>query len=163
MNRMVRALALAAPLVLGLAPPLPAALQLSTDRRSVFFGIMNLGEEKTLANSGTYHNEVTVSSDDGRLWYLKVSLIQPLSSGDSTIPLDAFAWQVTSTSGSGTLGQGNDPRAFQLTPDLVYISGPNESGGVPVQLQFRYQLHVPDAQASGVYQSAIRFTLSEVL
>lgn len=162
MRRFARALAVA---VFGLcaATPVPAALQLSTDHRSIFFGIMQLGEEKTLAHSGTHHNEVTVSSDGGRLWYLKISVIQPLTSGANHIPLDAFAWQVTNSTGNGTLTQGGEPRPFQLTPDLVYISGPNETGGSPVQLHFRWRLKVPEAQASGVYSTTIRFTLSEVL
>jgi hypothetical protein len=149
--------------VAAMAAPAGAALQLSTDHRSVFFGVMQLGEEKTLAHSGTYHNTVTVSSDGGQSWYLKISVLQPLTSGAHTIPLEAFTWQVTSTTGSGTLAQGNAPRPFFLTPDLVYLSGPNEAGGQPIQLQFRYALRVPDAQASGVYQTTIRFTLTEVL
>jgi hypothetical protein len=124
---------------------------------------MQLGEEKTLANSGTHHNEITVSSDSGRLWYLKISLIQPLTSGANQIPLEAFAWQVTGSSGTGTVTQGSEPRPFQLTPDLVYISGPNETDGAPVQLRLRYRLKMPEAQASGQYSTTIRFTLSEVL
>jgi hypothetical protein len=47
--------------------------------------------------------------------------------------------------------------------DLVYISGPAEAGGAPVRLRVRYRLRIPEAQASGVYTTTIRFTLSEVL
>ena len=163
MSRFAPRLAAVVAFALCGASPAPAALQLSTDHRSLFFGVMQLGEEKTLANAGTYQNEVTVSSDGGQLWYLKISLIQPLTSGANEIPLDALAWQVTNAGGSGTLTQGSEPRPFQLTPDLVYISGPNETAGAPVTLQFRYRLTVPQAQASGVYSTTIRFTLSEVL
>ena len=140
-----------------------AGLGLSTDHRSLFFGLMQLGEEKTLAQSGSFQNEVICTSTSGVSWYLKISLLRPLTSGADSIPLENFGWQVTRTDGHGTVVNPSQSRGFGLTPDLVYISGPGDADGRPVRIQFRYMLKIPDAQVSGVYQTTIRFTLTEVL
>ncbi|PIQ84004.1 MAG: hypothetical protein COV75_04370 [Candidatus Omnitrophica bacterium CG11_big_fil_rev_8_21_14_0_20_63_9] len=124
---------------------------------------MQLDEEKTLAEQGGYHNQITCSSTNGQAWYLKVSVIQPLSSGGHTIPLDAFRWHVISTSGSGTLTHPREFSAFTLVPQLVYISTPAEASGQSVTFQFRYQLRIPEEQPSGSYSTTIRFTLTEML
>jgi len=124
---------------------------------------MQLGEEKTLADSGAYQNEVTCTSTDGQTWYLKVNLLQPLSSGAETIPLEAFRWQLVSSTGNGTAANAFQPRAFSLTPDLIYLSGPSDASGSPVRLQLKYILKIPEAQVRGVYQTTIRFTLTEML
>lgn len=145
------------------AVPAYAALTLSTDHRSLFFGLMQLGEEKILANAGSHHNQVTVSSTSGRTWYLKISVLQPLSSGADTIPLEHFRWELVDTSGRGTIASHHEPRPFTLSPEMVYFSSPDEASGQSVQFRFRYLLTVPEAQVSGTYQTTIRFTLSEVL
>lgn len=147
----------------GLTVPAFAALELSTDHRSLFFGLMELGEEKLLADAGSFHNEITCSSTEGRPWYLKVSVLQPLTSGSETIPLEQFAWQLAGTNGKGTVTNRNEFRAFALVPDLVYLSSPEEATGQSVQLQFRYSLKIPEAQVSGVYHTTVRFTLTEIL
>ena len=156
--------AAAALLVLAaLIPPAFAAMEFSTDHRSLFFGLMQPGEEKILAQSGSFHTEVTCTSTSGMTWYLKVSLLQPMTSGGESIPLEGFGWQVTRSDGTGTVVSPNEFRNFSTTPDLVYISGPGDADGRPVRLQFRYQLKLPEAQVSGAYHANIRFTLTEVL
>jgi hypothetical protein len=145
------------------ATPAFAALELSTDHRSLVFGLMQPGDEKTLAQSGGFHTEVTCTSTGGMTWYLKISLLQPLTSGGESIPLEHFGWQVTRTDGNGTVVTRNEFRSFSLTPDLVYISGPGEADGRLVRLQFRYLLKLPEAQVGGAYQANVRFTLTEVL
>ena len=145
------------------AGPAFAALELSTDHRPLFFGLMRLGEEKTLAESGTFHHEITCSSSGGATWYLKIHLLQPLSSGAEDIPLDRFQWQLTRTDGNGSVVTSSQFRSFTLAPDLVYISGPGEAGGTKIHLQFRYALTIPDTQVTGVYHTTIRFTLTELL
>lgn len=150
-------------LVVGLATPAAAQLELTTDHRSLFFGLMRLGEEKILSDAGSYHNEVTCSSSGGATWYLKVNLLQPLSAGAEELPLDALQWQLTHTDGTGSVIATGQFRPFTLSPDLVYISGPGESAGRSVRFQFRYSLRVPDTAVSGTYYATIRYTLSEIL
>ena len=140
-----------------------AALELSTDHRPIAFGLMQLGEEKTLAQSGSFHNEVSCSSTGGLTWYLKISLIQPLTSGREEIPLDQFSWQLTQTTGNGSVAHQSRFQPFSLAPDLVYISGPGEENSAAVRFQFRYLLNIPEAQAAGVYSTTVRFTLTEIL
>lgn len=140
-----------------------ASIEISTDHRSLFFGLMQLGQEKELAQSGTYHNQVTCSSTNGNTWYLKISLLHRLSSAEETIPLEYFKWQLVWTNGSGTVVNPYQFKTFSLIPDLVYISGSGESGGSLVNLQFKYSLKVPDTQLSGTYNTTIRFTLTEAL
>ena len=163
---MARAIRLAVLLLLGvgLAVPAFAGLQFSTDHRSLSFGLMRLGEEKILAQSGSFHNEVTCASTGGAAWYLKVNLVTPFSSGADEIPVEAFRWQLTQTDGTGSVVSQNQFRPFSLTPDLVYISGPGEdTSGTPVHLQLRYSLTIPNTQTAGSYLTTVRFTLTEVL
>ena len=140
-----------------------AAFDVSTDHRPVFFGLMQLGEDETLAQFGTYHHQLTVTSNNGRSWYLKISVLTPLSSGAETIPLDQFQWELVSTTGNGTIAHPHAWTPFSLIPEIVYFSGAGEASGTAVSLQFRYRLQVPQAQVSGIYQTTIRFTLTEIL
>jgi hypothetical protein len=139
------------------------ALELSTDHRALFFGLMQPGEEKTLEQAGSFHNEVTCSSTSAMPWYLKISVLQPLTSGVDEIPLERFTWQLVRTDGGGTTSHQGRFQSFELIPDLVYISGPGESSGQPIRFLFRYGLMLPEATASGSYSTTIRFTLTEVL
>ena len=140
-----------------------AALEFSIDGRPVAFGVMRLGEEKILAQSGSYHTQMTCSSTGGQPWYLKVNVLQPLSSGAETIPLERFQWWLTSVSGHGTEAHPNTFTPFSLTPDTVYLSSSDEASGTAVTFQFRYQLAIPERQISGGYSTTIRFTLTELL
>ena len=148
-------------LALG-APTAQAALDLSTDARALFFGRVQLGEEKELAGSGTYHNEIACVSTNQKPWDVYIELLQPFTSNQATIPLDAFEWQAVRVSGTGTLATHRST-AFQTTPALVYQSGPNETSGQTVTLQFKYLLRVPEHQPSGSYYTTVRFTLMERL
>jgi len=150
--------------VVGLnAEPAHAALTLTTDHRSVSFGLMQLDEEKTLAEQGSFHNQITCASTGGRLWYLKIHVLQPLTAGAETVPLEAFKWAVTTPNGKGNVAHSNQLTPFNVVPDLVYISGANEAAGTTVTFQFRYSLKVPSAQLTGVYNTTIRFTFTEIL
>lgn len=139
-----------------------AGIDISTDNRSLFFGLMHLGEEKELTQSGAYHNQITCKSTNGRSWYLKISLLQPLSCGVETIPLDYFKWQLVWTNGKGMTISPYQLKPFNLIPDSVYISGADETSGSPIDFQFKYYLKIPEMQISGVYNATIRFTLTEI-
>ena len=147
---------------LVISAPADAALELSTDHRSLSFGSMQGGEEKTLAQSGSYHTEVTCLSTNGQTWYLKISLVRPMTAGGEEIPPEYFAWQVMQSDGNGNVIGSGDFRPFGMMPELAYISGPGEGNGQPVRIRFRYMLRVPEAQVQGLYQASVRFTLTEV-
>ena len=140
-----------------------AALEFSSDQRPAAFGVMRLGEEKILAQSGSHQNQVTCSSTSGQAWYLKVNVLQPLSAGAETIPLEQFQWWLVSMSGHGTEAHPETFTPFSLMPDAVYLSSADEASGTPVTFQFRYRLQIPERQRSGVYSTTIRFTLTELL
>ena len=150
-------------MLLAGTPAGEAALTITTDHQTIAFGVMQLGEEKRLAQLGSYQNQITCSSTNGQSWSLKMHLLQPLSSGAETIPLDQFTWQATSPNGHGVLASPNQFTPFSLAPQTVYISGADEASGDAVTVQFTYSLRVPDEQVSGIYQTIIRFTLTELL
>lgn len=137
---------------------------MSSDFRAINFGPMRLDEEKELADQGGYHNEITVTSSNANAWYLKVNVIMPLTSGANTIPLNSFKWQLTYSDGRGTVVNTTTYfKGFSLIPDLTYISGPQDNAGTAIHLRFKYSLKIPEAQAAGVYNTVIRFTLTEIL
>lgn len=140
-----------------------SGIAISTDHRSIFFGLMESGQEKELAEFGTYHNQITCSSTNGYAWYLKISVLGPLASGAEMIPLENFKWKLAFTDGVGTVPNLYEYKAFNVFPELVYISGPDEATGRSVRFQFKYNLSVPEIQVSGNYNTRIRFTLTEVL
>ena len=150
-------------LLLTLALPAYAGLELSTDHRWLFFGVMQLGDEKALADFGTYHNQITCSSNSGNPWYLKINLLGPLSLGQESIPLENFKWQLAWTNGAGSTTAGYQFRAFTLFPDLVYTSAASEAAGGGITFQFKYFLKIPQTQLSGTYNTTLRFTLTEIL
>lgn len=142
--------------------PAFAAIEISTDYRPVFFGLMQLDEQKELAGLGAYHNQITCSSTNANTWYLKISLLQPLTSGAETIPSEYLKWQLVWTDGKGTVVSPYQFKEFRQFPDLVYISGSDEAGGNSITFQFKYSLKIPESQVSGVYNATIRFTLTEI-
>lgn len=159
----VSALCLLIGLTFLLVKPVEAGLTLSIDSRAVFFGRMNLDETKELTDFGGYHNEIRCSSANNTTWYLKVHILRPLSSGEFVIPLENFQWQVVYTNGVGILTNQDRYTAFDLAPNLVYISGPAEAGGSQIRFQFKYKLTIPEMQEAGAYNTVIRYTLTEVL
>lgn len=150
-------------LILSLSCAAYATIEISTDHRALFFDVMQLGEEKELAQLGGYHNQITCSSTNGSIWYLKINLLQPFTQGQEAIPLDSFKWQLAWTDGTGTVSSPYQFKPFSLIPDLVYISGANESTGSTINFQFKYYLKIPEIQVSGAYNTSIRFTLTEAL
>lgn len=143
-----------------------AALSLTTDHRPISFGVMELEEQKTLAQSGTYHNQITCTSTNGQPWYLKISVLTPFASVSSPgemIPLEQLTWRVVWTNGKGIVAAPHEFTPFSSAPQLVYMSHPDEASGQPVSLQLTYALQVPEVQVSGIYQTTIRLTFTELL
>ena len=162
-KEMKRTLLFLIALLLILQRPGFAALQFSTDKKAVSFGLMQLGEAKELARYGGYDHEVICSSANNTTWYIKISLLKPLSSAQDSIPLENFKWQLVASNGNGTIANPYQFKEFSLFPELVYISAPEENSGTSVYLQFKYHLKVPEIQTRGSYNAIVRFTMTEVL
>lgn len=159
-RRLAYALILAAALA---AHPAWAGLTFSTDNRALVFGVMDIGEERELAQAGAYHNQFTCASTNGQAWNLKVSLLTPLSSGGEMLPLDALQWQVVRTTGIGNVPYLHQWHPFSVQPETVYLSSAEEAAGQSVLIELKYRLKIPEIQVSGPYQATIRFTLTEML
>ncbi len=56
-------------------------MSLGAGYRTVDFGAMELGEEKTLSRRGGYEHQFNFTSDNGRRWYFKTQLVRPFSCG----------------------------------------------------------------------------------
>ena len=144
--------------------PVYAVFELIADNSIIDFGFMNISENKHLKEKGSYHNQITCTSDNDNTWYLKIHLAEPFNSGSAYIPYESFQWRVTSVAnGSGIVYNENEFRPFLDIPVAVYTSGPNDNSGTEVSIRFDYQLSIPKNQLPGNYRSAVRYTLSELL
>ena len=85
------------------------------------FGAMATGEEKTLSEKGGYQHQINFNSDTGRIWYFKVQIIRPFTSGVYTIPQENFQWIVEELrNGQGVVSANiASPEPFSDFPVLV--------------------------------------------
>ncbi len=136
--------------------------ELSVDRSIVDFKAMAAKEEKNDQPDGE-GVKVTVKTNNGRPWFLKISDLSELSSGTDVIPNSQFTWSgYRSKTAKGTwFGNGRNP--FSLTPALAYSSAPTEYNNYPsgTDAFFKFGVKIPDKQNSGVYRTVIAFTLTE--
>lgn len=141
---------------------LAGKLTISTDTSNISFGAMDIGEQKELGGYG-YHNQLTCKSTNGRTWYVKIHVLAPLTSqGIKTISNSYFRYMLAWTDGTGS-PQNTSYNAFTTIPTLVYVSGPNDNDGNSVNMQFKYDLSIPANQVAGVYNTIVRYTMTEVL
>jgi hypothetical protein len=141
-----------------------ATFEMSVDRPFVDFGFMDIGEFKELMEQGSYHNEVTCTSDNGNTWYLKLHLLAPLRSGTDEIQTTNFKWKIVEiVNGTGYPANENNFNNFSTAPLVAYTSSPGDSGGTAVGIRFTYGLQVPQTQITGNYQCVMRYTFTETL
>jgi hypothetical protein len=142
-----------------------AGISMSVDRNMLDFRAGNPGEEIELADQGTYHNQVSLSSTNNKTWYFRAHLVRPLTSGTNTIPNENFKWEVVSIgAGSGIITNNiNVPTPFTTTPSIIYTSGDADNSGTVINIQFRYHLAIPKNQIAGAYDAVIRLTMNELL
>lgn len=136
--------------------------ELTVDRNLIDFKTMLPGEIKRDMpdNEGV---KVSVKSNNGRPWYLKIGDLYELSNGTDSIPNANFSWYgAPARTASGTwYGKGDN--ALSLTPEMAYSSHTSEYNNYPTgtDLFFRFGLKVPAKQNSGIYRSVVAFTLTE--
>jgi len=140
-------------------------MSLAVGYRTIDFGRMELGEEKTLAAKGGYEHQFNFTSDNNRRWYFKAQLVRPFTSGAHVIAPEDFHWIVDQVRvGQGTVSNRiSTPRAFSKTPALIYTSSGADNTGTQVQIRLKYKLDIPEEQAAGAYTAHIRFVMVEAL
>jgi len=140
-------------------------MSLGAGYRTVDFGAMELGEEKTLSRRGGYEHQFNFTSDNGRRWYFKTQLVRPFSCGGYSIPAEDFQWIVEEVKdGKGIVSASiSRPSPFSTHPVLIYTSTNSDNTGTEVQIRLRYKLKIPQEQAAGSYTAHIRFIMAEEL
>lgn len=141
-----------------------ATFSFEADNTVIDFGFMDIGQTRALRDRGDYHNQVTCQSDTGNTWYLKIHLVEPLSSGIDTIANKYFTWQVSSVlNGKGLLFHEDEFYPFTMNPELVYTSDQLDNTGNEIKLRFEYRLSIPKSQVPGNYRTTVRYTMTELL
>ena len=133
--------------------------------RTIDFGAMELGEEKTISRRGGYEHQFNFTSDKGRRWYFKAQLVRPFTSGVYSVPAQNLQWIVEEVkNGKGIVSVSmSTPSPFLTTPVLIYTSAEDDNTGSEVQIRLRYRLNIPPKQAAGAYTAHIRFVMVEEL
>ena len=139
-----------------------SVFELAADRNIIDFKTMLPGETKRDMpdNEGV---KVTVRSNNGKPWFLKISDLYELSNGSDVIPNNNFVWYGYLSRGAAGTWYGKGDNFFALTPDLAYSSHASEYNNYPngTDLYFKFGLKIPAKQNSGIYRSVVAFTLTE--
>ncbi len=136
-----------------------STFRLSVDKNRIDFGLIKPGERIEFY-PGRYYNQVTALSNNGKTWYLKMSLPHDLQGARGRIiPRQSLKWQVHSTDGQGIKQDGWN--SFQQQSTLVYTSGPQDSQGNEVKIRLKYALDTPGDAIAGYYQATIYYTITE--
>ncbi len=151
------------------------ALTLSLSTSNIDFGTMNPGDFTELSLPAGYYNRVSVISDSGNVWYLKISSTAPLTNTiltSVTIPNSAFKWMSTHAGSQnapyGDLSAGlyHPPTGgyinFSQVDELVYTASSdyiNTPNGT--EIQFKYAIGMPDSQTAGSYQTTVVYTVTQ--
>lgn len=150
------------PAVVQVMVNVKSVFELAVDRNIIDFKSMLPGEIKKDMpdNEGL---KITVKSNNGRPWFLKVSDLGELSNGSDVIPNSQFNWYGSPSKTAAGSWMGNGENVFSLTPALAYVSHATEYNNYPsgTDLFFKFGLNVPSKQNSGVYRSVVAFTLTE--
>jgi len=140
-------------------------MSITAGYKTIDFGGMKLGEQKTLATRGNFEHQFDFDSTNGRTWYFKAQLLRPFTSGVHSIPPENFEWIVEQViSGNGVLSRNvTTPGPFSRNPVLIYTSGASDNTGTTVKIKVRYKLDIPKKQPAGAYTAHIRFIMVEEL
>ncbi|MBN1354371.1 MAG: hypothetical protein JW994_06860 [Candidatus Omnitrophica bacterium] len=140
-------------------------MTIEPNQRSIDFGRMDMGEEKTLEERGGYEHMFSFVSTNNRIWHFKAQLLRPFTSGVHTIPAENFEWVVDEIrNGQGSFTANiSQPSHFSTLPVLIYISSGADNTGATVQIKLKYKLKIPKYQAAGAYTAQIRFIMMEAL
>ena len=103
---------------------------------------------------------VTGTSSSGNPWYMKVSTVKPLTSGNNTIPNENFTWY-GSSEGKGQWNGATEKRLADSNT-AAYISSIDEADQIiKVVNKFKFALRVPEDTKPGEYTTVVMFTMTE--
>lgn len=135
------------------------AFKLSLDKANISFGFVKPGETVELYPQTNY-NEVKCISNKGNSWYLRLSIVGTIvGPPDANVGIENFKWMVPSAMGDGIVEKGW--HSFTEMPAQAYASGPRDSTGEEVRLQFKYKLDLPKNAIGGNYGVNVLYTMTE--
>jgi hypothetical protein len=124
------------------------------------FDFARLAPGQTGEMNGTEGVAVTGTSSGGNPWYLMVSTVKPLTSGNNSIPNENFTWFGTSE-GKGAW-YGNAEKSFAAPTNTAYVSSVDEADQVSkVVNKFKFRLRAPEDTKPGSYTTTVMFTMTE--
>jgi len=159
------------------APPLDSSasvivkpvFKIDLDKNNIDFGQIHPGECKNLGE-GSYHNQVTCQSNNGRSWCLTISLPSPLTGmrKGGKIPSSNFKYMPILSNGAKRVGTGtvNGQYAYkELSSEnsQVYTSSVEDAMANLVDIQFQYSLSIPDNATADYYTTTVVYTMMETL
>lgn len=141
--------------------------ELKVDRPNIDFESMDPGELKSgVPEAGI---RVSAKTNSGRPWYVTISAVKELSSGDDYIPNENFFWYGwKSRTAKGTF-YGVEKQVFTTEPALLYSPSTDEYNNLRLVKEklegtdvfVKFGLKVPLRQNSGDYHTIVRFTMTE--
>lgn len=136
--------------------------ELNLDRITIDLQRMKPGEVKQDIpdNEGV---KVTVKTNVGRPWYIKINNLQELSSSSTSIPNSFFYWYGYPGKNATGLWYGKGDDTFSLDPVLAYSSSADEYNNYPIgtDVYFKFKVKIPPKQQAGLYRSTVVVTLTE--
>jgi len=149
------------------AAPVYAEFDVSIEEETTFldFGAMESGETRILSEKGAYHHQINCTSDNGNIWYLKLDVVRPFTSGKNTIPAKSLFVEVEELpAGQGTVNSGlNRRQPLSPTTTLIYTSAGSDNTGTQVNLRMRYILEMRENQIAGAYSAHLQYLMVEKL
>lgn len=162
-----------------LVAPCLAVLTITLDKTTIDFETMAAKDFKEIPSSG-YYNKISVVSDTGSVWQLKIKVSSPLTNSNLptvTIPNEQFRWMSTYAGNQNspyqnlTAGLNHKPANgytnFSLVDELVYTSeqeitfNDNNNSPAGTEIQFKYAIAMPDNQVAGTYNAAVVYTVTQ--
>lgn len=139
-----------------------SVFELSIDRHTVEIPSIRPGQVITDIpdNEGV---KVSVRSNNGNPWYLKIGNLTELTDGTHVIPNSNFFWYGYPARAARGIWYGKGTEPFSIDPVLVYSADSSEYNNYPdgTDLFFKFKLSVPRKQNSGIYRSIVAFTVTE--
>jgi len=140
------------------------SLELTGADTSVDFGSNDPGTPNPPFDKPNGIFEATCKSNNGNIWYLKISNTQPFTlatDASVTISNNNFKWYGVYTDGTGTLVKTS--QSMSASAATVYTASATEKVNTPngTKIQLKFGLVIPTNVQAGTYNSTIVLTITE--
>lgn len=141
-----------------------ALFKIDLDKGVIDFGRLYPGDWKNIGE-GSYYNQVTCQSNSGKIWYLTIKVLNPLTgvNNHTQIPNSKFKYMPGWTDGTGTVDGQYTFKEFSSDNTNVYTSSNDDAMANQIHIQFQYGVAVPDNAAADDYTTSVVYTMMEVL